>query len=118
MKKRLRAPDRRRAVTALLAFLMLLVTAAPALAAIVDPSAVVHAVNYSYPVSGDSSPNGWGRPELYFLGGWFTSPSNVWWVHSFTEADNAVAYCIEPGAARDDAAVDYTSRGADYWESS
>ena len=117
MKKRLRAPDRRRAATALLAFLLLLVTAAPALAATVDPSAVVHAVNYSYPVSGDSSPNNWGRPELYFLGGWFTSPSDVWWVHSFTEADNAVAYCIEPGAARDDAAVDYTSRGADYWDS-
>ena len=117
MKKRLRAPDRRRAATALLAFLLLLVPAAPALAATVDPSAVVHAVNYSYPASGDSSPNGWGRPELYFLGGWFTSPSDVWWVHSFTEAENAVAYCIEPGAARDDAAVDYTSRGADYWDS-
>ena len=111
------APGRRRAVTALLAFFLLLGIASPVLAAAIDPSAAVHAVNYSYPASGDSSPNNWGRPELYFLGGWFTSASGVWWVHSFREANNVVAYCIEPGAARDDAAVDYTSRGADYWES-
>ena len=112
-----RTPGRRRAAAALLILTLLLGIATPAVAASIDPAAAVHSVNYSYPVSGDSSPNNWGRPELYFLGGWFTSSSNVWWVHSFREADSVVAYCIEPGAARDDSTVAYTSRGADYWES-
>ena len=112
-----RTPGRRRAAAALLFLALLLGIAPTALAADIDPAAVVHSVNYSYPVSGDSNPDNWGRPELYFLGGWFTGSSNVWWVHSFTEADNVVAYCIEPGAARDDNTVDYTSRGEDYWQS-
>ncbi|MBR4744095.1 MAG: Cys-Gln thioester bond-forming surface protein [Oscillospiraceae bacterium] len=117
MTKLMHAPGHRRVITVLLFLVMLLGIASPVLAATIDPSAVVHSVNYSYPISGDSNPNNWGRPELYFLGGWFTSSSNVWWVHSFQEANNVVAYCIEPGAARDDATVDYTSRGADYWQS-
>ncbi|MBR4744886.1 MAG: Cys-Gln thioester bond-forming surface protein [Oscillospiraceae bacterium] len=112
-----RTPGRRRAAAALLFLALLLGIAPTALAADIDPAAVVHSVNYSYPVSGDSNPDNWGRPELYFLGGWFTGASDVWWVHSFTEADNVVAYCIEPGAARDDNTVDYTSRGEDYWQS-
>ena len=117
MTKLMHAPGHRRVITVLLFLVMLLGIASPVLAATIDPSAIVHSVNYSYPISGDSNPNNWGRPELYFLGGWFTSSSNVWWVHSFTEANNVVAYCIEPGAARDDATVNYTSRGADYWQS-
>ena len=117
MTKLMHAPGHSRVITVLLILVMLLGIASPVLAATIDPSAVVHSVNYSYPISGDSNPNNWGRPELYFLGGWFTSSSNVWWVHSFTEANNVVAYCIEPGAARDDATVDYMSRGADYWQS-
>ena len=117
MTKLMHAPGHRRVITVLLFLVMLLGLASPALAATIDPSSVVHSVNYAYPISGDSNPNNWGRPELYFLGGWFTSSSNVWWVHSFTEANNVVAYCIEPGAARDDATVNYTSKGADYWQS-
>ena len=94
MTKLMHAPGHRRVITVLLFLVMLLGIASPVLAATIDPSAVVHSVNYSYPISGDSNPNNWGRPELYFLGGWFTSSSNVWWVHSFTEANNVVAYCI------------------------
>ena len=103
-----------RNIIAMLLAAVFIMSAVPAGAVTVHPLDSMNVVTLTIPTESEANPNGWGRPDLEFMGGWVHNGSWRKVVYCRDSRIGQVVYCIEPGRPID-ADTQYGDHDESYW---
>ena len=86
-----------RNIIAMLLAAVFVMSAVPAGALSVQPLDSMNVVTLTIPTDHDENQNGWGRPDLEFMGGWVHNGSWRKVIYCRDSRSGQVVYCIKPG---------------------
>ena len=104
-----------RNIIAMLLAAVFVMSAVPAGAMSVQPLDSMNVVTLTIPTDHDENQNGWGRPDLEFMGGWVHNGSWRKVIYCRDSRSGQVVYCIEPGRPIN-ADTQYGDHDESYWE--